>query len=97
MSRFRKTFGGRWLELTEEGDHVIMPRSFRISWITRFGKKCKDVFKTAKAIEHEDPRTTMAYFDPIDLEEIRRFQDYEEVVLDNPGMSSDQMMLTAYA
>lgn len=96
IDKHRKLFGGRWLERTYEGDHVLGPRSFRISWITRYGKRCKDIFETAKAIGHDDPRTTAAYFDPVSMKELEQFQKEEEIRVNVPELCAEQTRLQAY-
>jgi len=96
MDKQRKEFKGRWLERNNDQTYCLNPRSFRVSWITRFGKKCKDIFKTAKAIGHTDPRTTATYFDPVDISEIRSFQNQQEVMIRVPEITMDQTLLTEY-
>lgn len=96
MDSHRKVFGGRWLERNGDNSFLINPRSFRISWITRYGKKCKDIFKTAKAIGHSDPRTTACYFDPVNIEELRAFQNHQEVNVNVLEISTDQTLLNDF-
>ena len=64
MDRKRKVLGGRFLLRNHYGHHLIAPHSYRRSWITRWVNQQKDSnpFETARCIGHQDPRTTMTYF-----------------------------------
>lgn len=77
MDRLRKIFGGRWLEKTSSGDHLIGPHSFRRSWIARYQRKCKDPMETARAIGHSSLEVSYGYYQEINKERMRMFVNEE--------------------
>jgi len=96
MNRLRKKFGGRWLDKTSYGDHVISPHSFRRSWITRYLEKYGDIAGCSRDIGHNSLDTTFGYYQILHHDRLRNFVDSENITVNIPKLAEDQTMLNEF-